>query len=220
MPKFFATLILKITEFCKFCKRIQNPLHIIFIWISSFQSHPVTIIEMTGLLSAFPTISGKQCSRVVPAIKLRVHTEDVGDGELWPPTEDREFIESFEGKQRRRLLENMSKYGTEHVPTPWEDSCVRRTVREMMADGGGGPSNTNSPRFLWIFLNCTVFWIFDVEKWEFWSFWRRDSESQRQNLENWCQKSEFLTFKIGDSEFGCQDSESWASECWRQILRY
>ncbi|UMM15912.1 hypothetical protein L5515_013143 [Caenorhabditis briggsae] len=95
---------------------------------------PVTIIEMTGLLSAYPTISGRQCSRVVPSIKLRVHMDDVGDGDLWPPSEDREFVEEFEGRQRRRLLENMSKYGTELVPTPWEDSCVRRTVKEMMKE--------------------------------------------------------------------------------------
>lgn len=105
--------------------------------------HPVTTIEMTGILS--PQMSSpssvKQCSRVVPSIKIRVHMDDVGGGGIgcdddrlyWPPTQDREFIEDFEGKQRRRLLENMSKYGTEHVPTPWEDSCVRRTVREMMS---------------------------------------------------------------------------------------
>lgn len=100
---------------------------------------PVTIIEMTGLLGAYPTISGRQCSRVVPSVKLRIHMDDdvvvgVDDGaHLWPPSEDREFVEEFEGRQRRRLLENMSKYGTEVVPTAWEDSCVRRTVKEMMS---------------------------------------------------------------------------------------
>ncbi|CAL2031853.1 unnamed protein product [Caenorhabditis brenneri] len=98
-------------------------------------THKVTIIEMSGLLTGFPTISGKLCSRVVPTIKLRVHqNEDLDELELPSQLEDREFIEEFEGKQRRRLLENMSKYGTDHVPTPWEDSCVRRTVKEMMSE--------------------------------------------------------------------------------------
>uniref|UniRef100_A0A8R1HMG4 Protein SZT2 n=1 Tax=Caenorhabditis japonica TaxID=281687 RepID=A0A8R1HMG4_CAEJA len=89
---------------------------------------PVTIIELTGILGD----SAKMRSRVVPCIKMRVHMDDIGDGELWPPTEDRTFIAQFEGKQRRRMIENLSKYGAENVPTPWEDSCVRQTVREML----------------------------------------------------------------------------------------
>uniref|UniRef100_A0A1I7TAC2 Folliculin n=1 Tax=Caenorhabditis tropicalis TaxID=1561998 RepID=A0A1I7TAC2_9PELO len=104
-------------------------------------NHPIFVIEMTGLLSSFPTISGRQCSRVVPSIKLRVlMDDDFPDGELWPPAEHRKFVEDFEGKQRRRLLENMSNYGTEHLPTAWEDSCVRRTVKEMMK-----PSSSSAP---------------------------------------------------------------------------
>ncbi|CAI2337035.1 unnamed protein product [Caenorhabditis sp. 36 PRJEB53466] len=92
---------------------------------------PVTIIEMTGLIGE---AQGTKRCRVVPSIKLQVHTEDVDDGQLWLPADDRQFVNEFEGKQRQLLLENMSKYGPEHVPTPWEDSCVRRTVRDILEE--------------------------------------------------------------------------------------